>query len=98
MRDHQTDTMKGIELPTTELTVDEVMQRWPATIRIFLEFDMHCVGCPIAAFHSVDEACNEHGIDLETFLRRLREAAQPAQTSRPKEAAFGCPSASPNNA
>jgi hybrid cluster-associated redox disulfide protein len=94
----QTGSMKQIALPTTELTVDEVMQRWPSTIRVFLDFGMRCVGCPIATFHSVDEACREHGIDLEKFLGRLRAAAQGAQMSRPGEAACGCPSASPNRA
>jgi hybrid cluster-associated redox disulfide protein len=27
---------------------------------VFLDFRMRCVGCPIATFHSVDEACDEH--------------------------------------
>jgi hybrid cluster-associated redox disulfide protein len=91
----QTGTMKKIALPSAELTVDTVMQRWPSTIRIFLDFGMHCVGCPIATFHSVDEACGEHGIDLEKFLERLRAAAQPFT---PAETGRDWPSASPNRA
>src|SRR5690348_8940392 len=94
----QPDIMKKIALPASELTVDEVMQRWPSTIRIFLDFEMGCVGCPIATFHSVEEACREHGIGPEKFLERLRSAAQAAQAPRSGEAAFGRPSASPNSA
>lgn len=60
---------------TPELTVDEVMRRWPATIRVFLDFRMHCVGCPIAPFHSVEEATREHEVELALFLSRLRAAA-----------------------
>jgi hybrid cluster-associated redox disulfide protein len=52
--------------------VDDVMSRSPATIRVFLDFRMSCVGCPIAGFHSVDDACREHGIDRENFLAALR--------------------------
>jgi hybrid cluster-associated redox disulfide protein len=77
--DAQTGTMKKIALPTSEMTVDTVMRRWPSTIRVFVDFGMHCVGCPIATFHSVDEACSEHGIDPGKFLERLCETAQPAQ-------------------
>jgi hybrid cluster-associated redox disulfide protein len=55
--------------------VDDVMSRRPATIRVFLDFRMSCVGCPIAGFHSVDDACREHGIDRENFLAALRAAA-----------------------
>ena len=61
--------------PTCEWPVDDVMRRWPSTIRVFLDFRMRCVGCPIAAFHSIDEACEEHGVDAAVFLPRILEAA-----------------------
>jgi hybrid cluster-associated redox disulfide protein len=55
--------------------VAEVMTAWPATIRVFLDFRMGCVGCPIAEFHTVDDACKEHGVACEDFLAALRTAA-----------------------
>ena len=56
------------------LLVDDVMTRWPATIRVFLDFKLGCVGCPIGSFHSVDDACREHGIDGASFMVALRGA------------------------
>jgi hybrid cluster-associated redox disulfide protein len=53
----------------------EVMKSRSATIRVFLDYRMGCVGCPISAFHSVDDACQEHGIDRNAFLAALRAAA-----------------------
>jgi hybrid cluster-associated redox disulfide protein len=55
--------------------VDEVMRNSPARIRVFLQFGMGCVGCPIACFHSVDDACREHGVDRDAFLNALRACA-----------------------
>jgi hybrid cluster-associated redox disulfide protein len=52
--------------------VDDIMREFPETIRVFLAFRMHCVGCPIASFHSVDDSCREHGIDADRFLTALR--------------------------
>lgn len=52
--------------------VDDVMDACPATIRVFLDFKMGCVGCPIACFHTVDDACGEHGVDRAAFLAALR--------------------------
>jgi hybrid cluster-associated redox disulfide protein len=95
--DGKTGIMKKIALLTTELTVDEVMRQWPPTIRVFLDFSMHCVGCPIAPFHSVEEACREHGIDLAEFFQRLQTAARSSRTPAQLEAERDCPSASPNN-
>ena len=60
--------------------VDDIMRRWPATIRVFMSHKMRCVGCPIACFHTVDDACREHGADRERFLadRRAAITGQPA--------------------
>jgi len=55
--------------------VGEVMSARPATIRVFLDFRMGCVGCPISAFHTVDDACKEHSIDRNEFLTALRAIA-----------------------
>jgi len=60
---------------TSDMTVDQVMTRWPGSIRVFMDFRLGCVGCPIATFHSVDEASREHGIDGGAFLAALEAVA-----------------------
>ena len=55
--------------------VDDIMRTAPHTIRVFLAFRMACVGCPIATFHTVDDACREHGIDRDKFLAAVRPRA-----------------------
>ena len=59
----------------TDLPVDTVMRSWPGTTRAFLDFGVKCVGCPIGSFHSVEEACGEHKVDLGRFLAALSNAA-----------------------
>uniref|UniRef100_Q07J88 DUF1858 domain-containing protein n=1 Tax=Rhodopseudomonas palustris (strain BisA53) TaxID=316055 RepID=Q07J88_RHOP5 len=54
--------------------VDDLMRTQPATIRTFLDFRMGCCGCPIATFHTVDDACREHDVDRDVFLVALRDA------------------------
>lgn len=59
--------------------VDDVMRRWPGTIRAFLDNRMNCPGCPIACFHTVADACREHHVEIERFLEELgRHAAEAA--------------------
>jgi hybrid cluster-associated redox disulfide protein len=65
----------GVMALQSHLLVEDVMSRWPATIRVFLDFKLGCVGCPIAGFHDVDDACREHGIDRDAFLSALMKAA-----------------------
>ena len=51
--------------------VDEVMRTRPETIHVFLKYRMGCVGCPIATFHTIEDACREHSIDGGAFLQAL---------------------------
>jgi len=50
-----------------DMTMDEIMRRWPATIRVVLDYGMLCVGCPIAPFHTVEDAVKEHEVDGDRF-------------------------------
>ena len=39
-----------------DLTLDEIMRRWPRTVRVFIDWHLHCVGCPIADFHRLSDS------------------------------------------
>lgn len=60
---------------TTDMLVDDVMRRWPTTIRVFLDFRMPCVGCPVACFHTVADAAREHDVDCGRFVVALNAGA-----------------------
>jgi hybrid cluster-associated redox disulfide protein len=53
------------------MSMDEIMRAWPATIAVVIRHHMLCVGCPIAAFHTVADACREHGIDKAALIRDI---------------------------
>lgn len=36
-------------------------------------FGLHCYGCPLNAFETVEQAAMVHGIDLEYLLEKLNE-------------------------
>lgn len=61
-----------------ETNVDELIDRFPATARVFIRRRMACVGCEIARFESVADVCNAYHQPLETFLKELRTAATEA--------------------
>ncbi|KQZ02306.1 hydrid cluster protein-associated redox disulfide domain protein [Pseudolabrys sp. Root1462] len=67
----------------SESFVGDVMHTWPATIRVFLDFRMGCVGCPIAPFHTIRDSCEEYGIETATFLAALNRARAVQLTSSP---------------
>ncbi len=59
-----------------EMTVDEMMRRWPATIRVLIRNRMLCIGCPIGIFHTVKDAAAAHQLDEDVLTAELLEAMQ----------------------
>lgn len=53
---------------TSDLLVNDVMTRWPATIRVFLDHRFLCIGCPFGDYHSIEYACEEHNVSMESFV------------------------------
>jgi hybrid cluster-associated redox disulfide protein len=68
----QRGILMRIEMDTL---VDDVMRESSATIRVFLDYRMKCVGCPIGCFHTVQDACREHGVNGAGFLAALQAVA-----------------------
>ena len=54
-----------------EMTTDALMRRWPKTIPVLIQHGMLCVGCPIAGFHTLTEACVQHQVEFEGFMAAL---------------------------
>ena len=67
----QPQTMAGLD---PDLTMDEILRLWPATIRVLLRHKVLCLGCPLAVFHTVADACIEHCLDEEAFVAELEQA------------------------
>lgn len=57
-----------------DMTVDVIMDRWPETIRVFLDHRMSCVGCPVGGFHTLGDAAHEYRLTLEVIERDMLRA------------------------
>jgi hybrid cluster-associated redox disulfide protein len=56
------------------MTVAAIMARWPVTIRVFVDWRLHCVGCPVGGFHRLAESAREHGYAFDALKRAVQEA------------------------
>ncbi len=59
---------------SSHLTAAEVMQRWPATVPVFIRHCMACVGCPFAPFQTLAEIPAIYGVRLDDFICELQQA------------------------
>lgn len=68
--------MKTKEKITKEMTINEVIRKYPEAISTLLDYGMHCLGCPMAAPETIAEAVKAHKIDLKKFLEDINEAIE----------------------
>jgi len=58
---------------TKDSTLGEVIQKKPDGVAILLGFGMHCFGCPVTQFETLEEAAMVHGVELDFLLKKLNE-------------------------
>ncbi|MDO9081367.1 MAG: DUF1858 domain-containing protein [Desulfuromonadales bacterium] len=54
-----------------EMTIEEIIQRYPQTIPIFARFGLECVGCQIASYEALEHGAGVHHVDVEQLLKEL---------------------------
>lgn len=60
---------------TKDMSFGEVLQRFPQTIPVFGKYGMHCIGCSMSAFETIEQGAKAHGIDVKKFVDDLNAAA-----------------------
>ena len=56
------------------ILVSEILEKHPQTAPVFLKYQMLCVGCLVAPFHSIEDACLEHDLNEDAFRADLTTA------------------------
>jgi len=54
-----------------QMSIGQVLSLDRTTAHIFLEFGMHCLGCPHATAESLEDACAVHGADADALVEKL---------------------------
>ena len=67
--------MTAPDIDDPQLPLTTLFREWPETPTVFIRHRMLCFGCPIAPFHTIIDACEEYGLDEESFRVELRRAA-----------------------
>lgn len=58
-----------------DMTIGEVVTKYPQTVEVFNRYGMGCLGCPATQFENVEQGAIMHGIDIEQLIDDLNKAA-----------------------
>lgn len=57
------------------MTLGDVVQGYPETAEVFMKYGLHCIGCHVAAFETVEQGAMAHGIeDVSKLVDDLNKA------------------------
>jgi len=59
---------------TKDMSFAEVLQKYPKTAHIFIAHGMHCIGCVMARFETIEQGAAAHGIDIKKLITDLNKA------------------------
>lgn len=58
---------------TKDNTIEEVVTKYPETMMVFMKHGLHCVGCHVSAFESIEEGAMAHGINVDDLVSDLNK-------------------------
>ena len=59
---------------TKDMSIIEVVQKYPDTVDVFVSAGMGCLGCAAAHFENIEQGCLAHGIDPDALVEGLNDA------------------------
>lgn len=57
--------------PTADMTVAEILERWPETVAVFQRKKTACVGCAMAPFDTMADVARIYDIELSEIMDAL---------------------------
>lgn len=56
---------------TKDMKIEDVVNQYPETMVVFMKHGLHCVGCHVSAFESIEEGAMVHGINVDALIYDL---------------------------
>lgn len=72
-----TDHQPTINLIHKDMTIGELVQKYPSCIEVLMNKGVHCIGCGAAFFETIEEGLKGHGMSdeqVEEVVKQLNEA------------------------
>ena len=60
-----------------EMTLGEVVGAFPDSVPVMLSYGLHCIGCHVAAFETIEQGARAHGMSdkgIEKMLAEMNKA------------------------
>jgi len=67
---------KATQKITPGMTLGEAIQQYPETAEVMFKHGLHCIGCHISAFETIEQGATAHGIDPKKLIQDMNKAVE----------------------
>lgn len=64
---------------TKKMLIGDVVSKHPETVEIMFKHGMHCIGCGMTAYESIEQGCMGHGMtdkEIDAMVEDMNKAAK----------------------
>jgi len=61
---------------TKNMTIEDLVSKYPDSVGVLMESGMGCVGCAIAGMETIEQGAQAHGIDVENLMKKLKKVCK----------------------
>lgn len=67
---------------TKTMTIGDAVKTFPESAKIMMSYGLHCIGCHVATWETIEEGCRGHGLsdeDIEKMVGDINAAMAKAK-------------------
>lgn len=62
---------------TKDMIIEQVVRKYPKTIPVFMAHGLHCIGCHIANYETIEQGALGHGMsDITDLMKDLNKTVE----------------------
>jgi len=69
----QTTAILTREIISPKSSIAKILKNYPETAVVFLHYNLHCAGCPMAEPETLSDVSDLHGVDVEKLIGDLNK-------------------------
>ena len=64
---------------TKDTLIGDITSKYPKIVEIMFKHGLHCVGCAMVAFESLEQGCKAHGMsdrEIDNLVKEMNKAVE----------------------
>ena len=58
---------------TKEMLIGDVVKKHPDAVQVMLEHGLHCVGCHVATWETIEQGAQSHGVNVDNLVDSINK-------------------------